>query len=347
MNIDKMNNIPVTIAVNPVLPPSPIPVALSTYAVTVLVPQMEPIIPEIASLKNAFSIPTALPSSSMNLHCLPNEIKVPVVSKKVTNTSENTIMIKFGILENNWLNPFANPPNSDKSKLVVITVDGSVGINMSPAPNPNAVNINPMIAVMTSPRNTAAGTFLTYKTNVSTIPINARSAGGAISDPIPTKVEGSATIIPAPLRPMNARKNPIPAPIPNFKSTGIMFRIASLTPEIVIIKKIMLETNTAASAVSQVLPIVNMIVYVNNALSPIPGANPTGYLETNPIIIHAIPDAIAVAKNTPVAGIPPSASIDGFTPKMYAIARNVVIPAMISVLKSVPFSLKLKKLSNI
>ena len=58
-NIDKINNIPVTIAVKPVLPPSPIPVALSTYAVTVLVPQIEPIIPPTASLKNAFSIPTA------------------------------------------------------------------------------------------------------------------------------------------------------------------------------------------------------------------------------------------------------------------------------------------------
>ena len=54
-----MNRIPVTIAVKPVLPPRPIPVALSTYAVTVLVPQIAPMIPPTASAKNAFSIPTA------------------------------------------------------------------------------------------------------------------------------------------------------------------------------------------------------------------------------------------------------------------------------------------------
>ena len=36
-NIDKMNRIPVTTAVKPDLPPIPIPAALSTYAVTVLV----------------------------------------------------------------------------------------------------------------------------------------------------------------------------------------------------------------------------------------------------------------------------------------------------------------------
>ena len=43
----------------PVFAPMPTPVALSTKAVTVLVPHTEPIIPPIASLKNAFSIPIA------------------------------------------------------------------------------------------------------------------------------------------------------------------------------------------------------------------------------------------------------------------------------------------------
>ena len=58
-NIDRMNNMPVTIAVKPVLPPFPIPVALSTNDVTVLVPNTAPTIPPSASAKNAFSIPTA------------------------------------------------------------------------------------------------------------------------------------------------------------------------------------------------------------------------------------------------------------------------------------------------
>ena len=58
-NIDNMNKIPVTTAVKPDLPPIPIPAALSTYAVTVLVPNIAPTIPPTASAKNAFSIPTA------------------------------------------------------------------------------------------------------------------------------------------------------------------------------------------------------------------------------------------------------------------------------------------------
>lgn len=176
--------------------------------------------------------------------------------------------------------------------------EGTVGINISPVPNPSAVNIKPITAVTTNPTNTAAGNSLTYNINVIMTPINARRAGAAIRLPILTKVDGSDTMIPAPFKPKNARKNPIAAPIPSFKSRGMMFKIASLKPEMVIIKKIMLEMNTAASAVSHVFPIVNIIVYVNNAFSPIPGANPTGYLATSPIIIHAIPEATAVANNT-------------------------------------------------
>lgn len=52
----------------------------------------------------------------------------------------------------------------------------------------------------------------------------------------------------------------MPAPIANFRSNGMALRIASLKPDMVINKKSMLETNTAASAVSQVLPILIMIV---------------------------------------------------------------------------------------
>ena len=103
--IDKMNKIPVTIAAKPVLPPAPTPVALSTYAVKVLVPQMEPITPLIASTKNAFSTPSILPSSSMYPAWLAIPSKVPVVSKKVTNTKENNIISKLGMFLNNSPNP--------------------------------------------------------------------------------------------------------------------------------------------------------------------------------------------------------------------------------------------------
>ena len=78
-----------------------------------------------------------------------------------------------------------------------------------------------------------------------------------------------------------------------------------------------------------------------------PGANPTGYRDNNPIIIHAIPDEMAVANNTPVVGIPVLDNSMGFIPKMYAMAKKVVIPPIISVLIVVPFSCNLKKFSNI
>ena len=63
-----------------------------------------------------------------------------------------------------------------------------------------------------------------------------------------------------------------------------------------------------------------------------PGANPTGYMDSNPITMHAIPDAIAVAKNIPVAGIPVCDNFVGLIPKIYAIARKDVMPPIISVL---------------
>lgn len=53
-----------------------------------------------------------------------------------------------------------------------------------------------------------------------------------------------------------------------------------------------------------------------------PGANPIGYLDSNPIIIHAIPDEMAVANNTPVVGIPVLDNNIGFIPKMYAMAKK-------------------------
>ena len=77
-----------------------------------------------------------------------------------------------------------------------------------------------------------------------------------------------------------------------------------------------------------------------------PGTNPIGYLDSNPIIIHAIPDEIAVANNTPVVGIPVLDNSIGFIPKMYAMAKKVVMPPIISVLIVVPFSCNLKKFST-
>ena len=114
----------------------------------------------------------------MNPHCLPNAIKVPVVSKNVTNTSENNIIIKFGIFENNCPNPLTNPANKDVSKLAETNSDGIAGIKISPAPNPHKVNITPMMAVTTNPINTAAGTLFTYKIKVMIILMERRILKG-------------------------------------------------------------------------------------------------------------------------------------------------------------------------
>ena len=67
-------------------------------------------------------------------------------------------------------------------------------------------------------------------------------------------------MIPAPFKPRNAKKKPIAAPIPSFKSIGMMLRIASLNPEMVINKKIILDNTTAAKAAFQLQPIPKMIV---------------------------------------------------------------------------------------
>ena len=65
---ESKKKMPMNMAVNPVLPPRPIPVALSTYAFNVEVPKTAPMIPLSASARKALSIPSALPSSSMKPH---------------------------------------------------------------------------------------------------------------------------------------------------------------------------------------------------------------------------------------------------------------------------------------
>ena len=67
----------------------------------------------------------------------------------------------MGIFENNCPNPFINPPNREVSIFILTIFDGIVGINVFPVPYPNCVNINPIIAVVSKPKNTAPGKFFT------------------------------------------------------------------------------------------------------------------------------------------------------------------------------------------
>ena len=105
--------------------------------------------------------------------------------------------------------------------------------------------------------------------------------------------------------------------------------------------------NTIAKACCHVNPSPNTTVNVKNAFNPIPGACANGTFATNPITRVPIAAAIIVATKTAFLSIPAAAKIDGFTNKIYAIVRNVVNPAINSVLTSVPFSLSLKNLSII
>ena len=84
-----------------------------------------------------------------------------------------------------------------------------------------------------------------------------------------------------------------------------------------------------------------------NAFNPIPGANAKGNLATKAITNVAITADNAVAVKTASLSIPAALKILGFTAKIYTIVINVVIPAIISVLKVDLFSVILKYLSNI
>ena len=81
---------PVVIDVNPVLPPSPIPDALSTYAVTVDVPSKAPTVVPIASANNACLAFGSFPFSSNIFPFEATPTKHPTVSNKSTNKNVNT-----------------------------------------------------------------------------------------------------------------------------------------------------------------------------------------------------------------------------------------------------------------
>ena len=82
-NIDKKKQIEANIAVNPVLPPTSIPTLLSTYEVTLLVPNRAPKTVDIESHIIAFSNFFDILPFSSNLKILaflPVPINVPIVS---------------------------------------------------------------------------------------------------------------------------------------------------------------------------------------------------------------------------------------------------------------------------
>ncbi len=127
-------------------------------------------------------------------------------------------------------------------------------------------------------------------------------------------------------------KRPIPAPIAFLRLAGIALTIASRRLVSVSITNIRPSIRIAVRANCQEWPRPKHTVNTKNALSPIPGARAKGSFAHNDIIRVPVMAASAVAVNTEPAGIPQAVNMLGFTARMYAIVRNVVIPAIISVL---------------
>jgi hypothetical protein len=79
------------------------------------------------------------------------------------------------------------------------------------------------------------------------------------------------------------------------------------------------------------------MVYAKKAFSPMPGASTKGNLAY--IAITAVPTMaeMIVVVNTAPLSIPASARMLGFTARIYAIVRNVVIPARTSLFTVIVF----------
>ena len=126
-------------------------------------------------------------------------------------------------------------------------------------------------------------------------------------------------------------KRPIPAATAFFRLIGIDSTIASRTLKKDSKRNNNPSRNTAVNAVAGEYFIPITTVYVKKAFKPIPGASTTGRLAVRAIIKVAIAADNAVAVNTLPGFKPASLRISGLTARMYAIARNVVNPAIISV----------------
>ena len=243
-------------AVKPVRPPTPTPELDSTKLVTVLVPKTAPNTVPNASATKACSAFSSSPLSLIKPIRLPIATSVPAVSKKSTNKNEKITTKAWNGFANNSEIPEKQDPKACNSKSNEMKCSGKVGILAIPM-NPRMI---PIIAVITIPTKTAAGTFLITNAIVINKPTIANNTVGSVKFPIVTNVAGLATMIPAFFKPTNAIKKPIPAPIANFNCTGIALIIALRTPVTEIRIKITPEINTALKAAAQLKPICPQIV---------------------------------------------------------------------------------------
>ena len=144
-------------------------------------------------------------------------------------------------------------------------------------------------------------------------------------------VDSLATMMPPPLRPMNAMNKPMPMPIAWRKLTGIASMTALRKPQATRIRITIPSRKTMAIATRQSTAAPpRQSVYATIALMPMPDASAIGLFAIRPIAMVMIAAPKHVAVSAASNGTPATTSIFGFTAMMYAIARNVVKPPMIS-----------------
>jgi hypothetical protein len=98
------------------------------------------------------------------------------------------------------------------------------------------------------------------------------------------------------------------------------------------------ERNTMPKPVCQDILPAETRLYARNALSPIPGAIAIGAFVKRPVMIVIMAVVTQVAIIRAALSIPAALKIAGFAKIIYAIVRNVVSPATISILTFVSLS---------
>ncbi len=138
------NNNATTREVKPVLPPSSIPLALSIYVVTVLVPRSAPNVVPSASVSSTSPILSTLPSLLTYPAKLASPVAVPRVSKKSTTKKVNTITVAVNSPRSSspWRSIFMKSEKSGEATMLLgglaspatIPVTIAITIDMSRAP---------------------------------------------------------------------------------------------------------------------------------------------------------------------------------------------------------------------
>ena len=189
--------------------------------------------------------------------------RVPTVSKKSTKKKENITIQKFGL---------ARPEKS--IFMNVGMTDGGAETKLSGAwATPRGM----ATAVITSmPMRIAPLMFRACSTAMMKKPAIASPTSIVFRFPSPTRTASSLTMMPAPCRPMNAIKTPIPAAMPIFSDVGMSFTMLSRSLVRVSSMKRIPSIKMAASATSHDMPIPSTTPKAKKALSPMPGARAIG-----------------------------------------------------------------------